>query len=115
MISVKEDVVMALKSTGYPVYFFNVPSESEELPVITYFQMDNIPQTFADNSEQVSKIIMIVDIYSDSSTTQIAERVNCVMFELGFVRKMNRDIPDKPGIQHTTMRFDLEIFNHNYY
>ena len=106
MINAKQDVVMALKSTGIPVFFFNVPAEANDLPCLTYYELDNSPQEFADDAEATSKITMVVDIYSNGSTSDIAHKVNCVLFELGFIREMAQDIPEPtPGVFHKTMRF----------
>lgn len=117
MINIKPDVVMALKSTGIPVLFFNSPVEARGLPCITYYELDNAPSSFADDTESVSKITIVLDIYSHingkQSLSEIAHKVNCVLFELGFIRQMAQDIPEpEADVLHKTMRYQLTIYNY---
>ena len=112
-MNMKQDVVMALKSTGVPVFFFNVPAEANDLPCLTYYELDNSPHEFADNMETMSKITIVVDVYSSGSTSELAHKVNCVLFELGFIREMAQDIPEPtPDVFHKTMRFSSHQYNY---
>ncbi len=75
-------------------------------PRITFFELDNRPDRFADNEESESEITFQIDIWSKGSTTAIHKKVNEIMKSIGFSRYAVADLyEDDTQIFHYAMRF----------
>jgi hypothetical protein len=110
MQSVKSAVLTALQTaTGLSVYFTRPPTFTT-LPVISYFEVNNIGSLFADDVEIGSSLTYQVDIWGNSSLTSYANSVNTAMTGLNFVRTLSQDLYEQDTkIYHKVMRFRLEI------
>lgn len=93
MLNVKPLVVEALENnetlinllSGKKVFFMTT-SEDTELPYITYQEIGNIDDKYFDNQAYSSEIQLIINIWSEGSTTAIAQEVDKTMKELEFKR-----------------------------
>ncbi|PFB38850.1 hypothetical protein CN404_30905, partial [Bacillus thuringiensis] len=71
---------------GGKCVYYRKAKNAEEFPRITFFELDNRPDGFADNDESESEITFQIDIWSKSSTTAIHQKVNEIMKRIGFSR-----------------------------
>ena len=113
MINLRPEIVRALENNqelvsllaGRRVYYRKAKN-AEEFPRITFFELDNRPDGFADNDESESEITFQIDIWSKSSTTTIHQKVNEIMKSIGFSRYAVADLyEDDTQIFHYAMRF----------
>ena len=93
MLNVKEIVVSALENNitlvnllGGKKVFFMATSEDIELPYITYQEIVNVDNNYYDNEAFSSEIQLVINIWSDGSTTTIAQEVDNTMKSLMFKR-----------------------------
>lgn len=115
MIDLKPTIYSALKNDSElstlisdRVFFMQVPTtvKIEDGPCITYYEQNNLPVYFADNHEQASELIFVVDVWSKGNTTAIAQEVDRIMKSLGFVRAVAIDLYEQDtGVHHKSMRF----------
>lgn len=120
MINIKPAVVAALKEDvdligllGGPRIYFQAAPNAKEFPRITYYELDNHGSLYADDMEQASEILIVIDIWHTVKTSEIAQAVDKLMTGLGFVREFASDLyEDDTKIFHKTMRFRIgqEIF-----
>ena len=116
MINIKPTVVAALKADatltgllgGQRVYF-QVSPNADEYPRITYYELDNSGALFADDVEQASEIVIMVDVWSKTSTSAIAQAVDNVMTGLGFEREAAPDLYENDTkVHHKAIRYGIE-------
>lgn len=115
MLNVKPLVVEALENNetlvnllGGRKVFFMTTSEDTELPYITYQEIVNVDDTYYDNEAYSSEIQLAIDIWSDSSTTKIAQEVDKTMKSIGFKRLSAIDLyHEETGIHHKSMRYGI--------
>lgn len=115
MIDLKPTIYSAFKNDSElsilisdRVFFMQVPTtvKIEDGPCITYYEQNNLPVYFADNQEQASELIFVVDVWSKGNTTAIAQEVDRIMKSLGFVRAVAIDLYEQDtGVHHKSMRF----------
>lgn len=115
MIDLKPTIYSALKNDSElstlisdRIFFMQVPTTAriEDGPCITYYEQNNLPVYFADNHEQASELIFVVDVWSKGNTTAIAQEVDRIMKSLGFVRAVAIDLYEQDtGVHHKSMRF----------
>lgn len=114
MISLKSNVLRALEAD--PVLFALlegriwhrvVPEKLKSIfPRITFFELTNLPEDYADDQAISTLVHFQVDIWHLSSTTRIAQEVNRVMEELDFVRSSTADMYEEDTkIYHYALRF----------
>lgn len=121
MISIKSAVLTALQtstalSTLYgQKFYFHYPTDFINLPVGSYFELDNIGNLYADNQEIGSEIIFQIDLWGKSSLTNYALGVDSAMTTLDFTRITSQDLyePDTK-IFHKSMRYRLDISDPNF-
>lgn len=121
MQSIKSAVLTALQtntalSTLYgQKFYFQYPPEFLNLPVGSYFEMNNAGNLFADNQEIGSEIIFQIDLWGNSSLTSYALGVDSSMTSLDFTRISSLDLyePDTK-IYHKAMRYRLDISDPNF-
>lgn len=89
MINLRPDILQALENDqelvsllGGKRIYYRKAKKAEEFPRITYFELDNRPDGFADNQEIESEILFQVDVWAKSSTTAIHQKVNETMKKL---------------------------------
>ncbi|MCU5027660.1 hypothetical protein BK720_00360 [Bacillus thuringiensis serovar brasilensis] len=113
MINLRSEIVQALGNNqelvslldGKRVYYRKAKN-AEEFPRITFFELDNRPDGFADNDESESEITFQIDIWSKGSTTAIHQKVNEIMKRIGFSRYAVADLYEEDTkIFHYAMRF----------
>lgn len=115
MINLKTNVVSALKNDttltgllGGPRIYFQLASNADEFPRITYYEQDNRATLYGDSQEIGSEITFVIDIWAKASTTAIADAVNRVMVGLGFVREFAGDLYEQDtGVFHKNMRYRI--------
>lgn len=113
MINIKPKIVQALESNqalvsllgGKRVYQLVAPNP-DEFPRITFFEMDNIDDRFADDEAISSEIRIQIDIWSKKSIPKIADEVDKTMKSLGFRRTASADLYEaEERIYHKGMRY----------
>ncbi len=110
MQNLKSTVLSALQTatalstlTGF---YFQYPPSFTALPLLSYFEVDNIGNLFADNQEIGSEIVFQIDLWSKSSLSAYALAVDAVMTGLDFVRVSAQDLyEDAEHIYHKAMRY----------
>jgi hypothetical protein len=118
MISLKNTVYSALTTsialttllgTGQRT-FFHRPDDANlaTFPRLTYFELDNFGNLFADNSEYGSEIDYQVDVWHTASTTAIANQVDTIMTGIGFIRLAGPDLYEKDNhVFHKALRYQI--------
>ncbi|PHG55644.1 tail completion protein gp17, partial [Bacillus toyonensis] len=83
MINLRPEIVQALENNqelvsllGGKRVYYRKAKHAEEFPRITFFELNNRPDGFADNEESESEITFQIDIWSKGSTTAIHQKVN---------------------------------------
>ncbi len=96
---------------GVKVTFYH-PSQFNELPVISYYELTTSTGFCFDNAEQAQSSYVQLDIWGTSGgeCSRIAVKVDAAMQNKGWYREMSRDMPPEDGVYHKTMRFSKEIF-----
>lgn len=115
MLNVKPQVIEALESNqalvnllGGKKVFFMTTSEDTELPYITYQEIVNVDDTYYDNKAYSSEIQLVINIWSDGSTTKIAQEVDKTMKSLQFKRLGAIDLHhEETGIFQKNMRYKI--------
>lgn len=121
MQSIKSAVLTALQtatalSTLYgQKFYFHYPPDFLNLPVGTYFELDNTGNLYADNVEIGSEIIYQIDLWGKSSLTALAKAVDDVMVGLDFNRTFSTDLFETDTkIIHKSMRYKLNYSDPNF-
>ncbi|MED0672036.1 DUF3168 domain-containing protein [Aneurinibacillus aneurinilyticus] len=113
MINIKPKIVQALESNqalvsllgGKRIYQLVAPNP-DEFPRITFFEMDNVDDRFADDEAISSEIRIQIDIWSKKSTPNIADEVDKTMKSLGFRRTASADLYEEDTkVFHKGMRY----------
>ncbi|MFB5557315.1 DUF3168 domain-containing protein [Bacillus cytotoxicus] len=113
MINLRPVILQALEANqelvsllGGKRIYYRKAKNATEFPRITFFELDNRPDGFADNKERESEILFQIDIWSKNSTTAIHQKVNEVMKSIGFSRYAVADLYEEDTqIFHYAMRF----------
>ncbi|GMQ61199.1 MULTISPECIES: tail completion protein gp17 [Vallitalea] len=114
MISLNKEVVNLLKNDAditaivkNRIYPNQPPVDAEKYPIITYLEIDNIPNKYADNKVMSSKVAIQLDIWTkNSSSTDLSIKIDKVMFENKYKRFYTHSLSEKStGIQHKIMRY----------
>lgn len=109
MLDKKTDVLEALKSIAGidGGVFIDRPKINSKLSCISFYEISNSPDTFADDEEYLSRINFVIDIWAKTheETGKIAKEVNRVMGLIGFTREFSRDVIET-DIKHKTMRYE---------
>ena len=121
MQNIKESVVSALKTyTALTTLvsdriYFHYPNDFTTLPAISYFEMSNVGDLYADDVEIGSEIVFQIDIWSTTSTSAIALLVDIVMVAEGFTRSASIDLFEKDTkIHHKSMKYRTDISDPNF-
>lgn len=119
MLSIKSAILTALQtstalSTLSGIYFFH-PNDFINLPVASYFELDNTGSIYADNQEIGSEFIYQIDLWGKSSLTSIALGVDDVMTSLDFSRIASRDLYEiDTKIIHRLLQYRLDYSDPNF-
>jgi uridylate kinase len=116
MINVKTEVLQALESNQVlisllenesRIYQHTVPEDdATKYPRITFFEMENMDNNFADDTAISSDIYLQIDVWSKGSTTKIAQEVDKTLKQLQFSRTSATDLYENDtAIFHKAMRY----------
>lgn len=108
MRNVKPEVFAALRRAN-PRVFFSSPDDEAELPCISYLELNNVPDSGADDEEYTSAVEIAVDIWGENSPEEIsaiALDVDREMMAIGFVRTSAPDIPPVEGTYHKNITYE---------
>lgn len=115
MQSIKSAVLTALQtntalSTLYgQKFYFQHPPDFLNLPVGSYFEVNNIGNLFADNQEIGSEITFQVDLWGNTSLSSYALGVDSTMTSLDFTRIQSLDLYEETErIYHKSLRYKLD-------
>ena len=121
MQSIKSAVLTALQtntalSTLYgQKFYFEYPPDFLNLPVGSYFEVNNIGNLFADNQEIGSEITFQIDLWGNTSLTNYALGVDSAMTSLDFTRIQSLDLYETDThIFHKSMRYKLDYSDPNF-
>jgi len=121
MQSIKSAVLTALQSASAlstlygQKFYFQYPPDFLNLPVGSYFELDNTGNLFADNQEIGSEIIYQIDLWGKSSLTSYALGVDSAMTSLDFTRIQSLDLYENDSkIYHKSMRYRLDYSDPNF-
>lgn len=116
MINFKPNIVKALKRVLENVTE-EYPDTFERLPCITYTEELNVPYSICSNGERISTLEYRIDIWSNTSTSELKQQINEQITQLGFTRSFCQDIKDPSGLKHTVLRFEgaLDLDNNRIY
>lgn len=119
MINLRDDILNALKQNtslvellgtykGLPA-IFNLNSPDDEIyPRITFFELNNVDQDYADNQPINSLIRFQIDIWSKGNPINLANEINKTMESLGFVRTFTTDLYESDlKVYHKPIRFKI--------
>ena len=119
MLSIKSAVLTALQtntglSTINGFYFFH-PPEFTNLPVLSYFEVDNTGSLYADDQEIGSEFVYQIDLWHTASLTALAMAVDSAMKTLDFTRISAQDLYENETlINHKSMRYRLDYSDPNF-
>ncbi|MDM5270540.1 DUF3168 domain-containing protein [Bacillus wiedmannii] len=113
MKNLRPDILQALESNqellsvlGGKRIYYRKARNADEFPRITFFELNNVPDSFADDEITSSEITFQIDIWSKNSTTAIHSKVDAIMNGIGFTRYAIADLyEDDTQIFHYAMRF----------
>lgn len=110
---ITEKLLAPLRDEGVQVYY-QYPEKFAVLPAVSYYDLITTESFRADNSEQAQLSRVQIDIWSKNKTQpgEIAEKVNRIMQDNGWIRELGRDLPKgaENKVYHYTMRFAKEIY-----
>lgn len=117
----RPDVLAALEShdelirlLGAPrVYWLKVPAtKAEEFPRITYFEMTNQNDLFAEGKPVAAEVRFQVDVWTKGkSFTEIVKQVDAAMEAAGFQRfATSPDLTDEDGVFHKGLRYIKSVY-----
>lgn len=105
MINFKPEIVKILKKVNNNVVE-TFPSDWSKFPILVYEEENNTPHTTTTEGEVVTLLRYRIEIYSNSSTSEIKSKINELMTKRGFTRSMCLDSNDMQGRRHTIMRYE---------
>jgi len=119
MQNIKSTVLSALQTatalstlTGF---YFQYPTAFTNLPLLSYFELGNVGNLYADNQEIGSEIIFQVDLWGKTSLSNYALAVDSAMTTLDFVRIFATDLFEvDTQIFHKSMRFRRDYSDPNF-
>lgn len=110
---ITEKLLAPLRDEGVQVYY-QYPEKFAVLPAVSYYDLITTESFRTDNSEQAQLSRVQIDIWSKNKTQpgEIAEKVNRIMQDNGWIRELGRDLPKgaENHVYHYTMRFAKEIY-----
>lgn len=105
MINVKDKVYSAL-TKAFPNVTDAYPGNWKELPAIQYMEEDNHVHTWTSEQEELSYVRYRIDIWNNTSTSDIALKVDDELSKLGLKRTLCQDIDDPSHLKHKVMRYE---------
>src|SRR5690606_7098050 len=117
MIDLKPEILQALRGNsalvtllgGAKVWPETVPEGTPD-PYVTFFELANVDDQYADDKAYASEIHFQVDVWSKGNTTAIAQEVNKTMETLGFYRTGAVDLyEDDTKTYHKALRYKINL------
>lgn len=105
MINLKPEIVKLLKRINNNVAE-SFPSDWSKFPILVYEEENNTPYTIAIEGECLTLLRYRIEIYSNSSTSEIKGKIDELMAVRGFTRIMSLDSNDLQGRRHSVMRYE---------
>lgn len=105
MINFKPEIVKVLKHVHSNVVE-SYPNDWANLPVIIYEEEENVPYWIQTSGENLTSLRYRIEIYSNSSTSELKTRINEELTKLGFTRSFATDTNDLGDRRHTTLRYE---------
>lgn len=116
MINIKPEILAALEANqnlitllGGPRIYQLKADEATAFPKISFFEITNIDNNYADDTAITSEIHVQIDIWAKAetaSTSTIAKEVDKTMKELGFKRTAAEDLyEDDTAVFHKALRY----------
>lgn len=103
--ALENDPVLVSLLGGNRVYYHKAKN-ALEFPRITFFELNNTGDSFADNQEIASDISFQIDIWSKNSTSAIHVKVDEIMKNIGFFRYAVADLYESDTqVFHYAMRY----------
>ena len=114
MQNLKSTVLSALQTatalstlTGF---YFQYPTTFASLPLLSYFELGNVGNLYADNQEIGSEIIFQIDLWGKTSLSNYALAVDSAMTTLDFTRIFATDLFEVDTlIFHKSLRYRIDI------
>lgn len=119
MQNLKSTVLTALQTatalstlTGF---YFQYPPAFTNLPLLSYFEIDNIGNLYADDQEIGSEITFQIDLWGKESLSAYSLAVDTVMTGIDFTRVTAQDLFEKDSrIFHKVMRYRKDHSDPNF-
>lgn len=105
MINFKPEIVKILKTVNKNLVE-TLPSDWSKFPILVYEEENNTPYTIAIEGECLTLLRYRIEIYSNSSTSEIKSKIDEAMTKRGFTRIMCLDSNDLQGRRHSVMRYE---------
>lgn len=117
MIDLKPEILQALRGNtalvellGGPKVWPEVAPDSTKEPYITFFELVNVDDQFADDKAFSSEIHFQIDVWSKGNTSPIAAEVNKTMEALGFYRTGSVDMYEEDTKTfHKALRYKVYL------
>lgn len=105
MINIKPQINDLLNEVpGVTVSYF-YPEDFANLPHISYYEASNNEYLRTDGEEQLTDIAIQIDVWSKTSTSELALLVDSKLSSIGFKREFSGDLKDPSGLNHKSMRY----------
>ncbi|BAU27632.1 uncharacterized protein DUF3168 [Aneurinibacillus soli] len=117
MINLKPKIVQALESNqvlvsllgGKRIYPLKAPRPNE-FPRITFFELNNADDQYADDAAISSEIRVQIDVWAKTPSSEVSQEVARTMKELGFQRYSAQDLYEEDTeIFHKGMRYKTTV------
>lgn len=103
--ALESDLTLISLLGGKRVYYHKA-KDAQEFPRITFFELNNTGDSYADNQEIASDISFQIDIWSKNSTSAIHTKVDEIMKNIGFFRYSVADLYESDTkVYHYAMRY----------
>ena len=89
--------------------YFQYPPDFATLPSVSYFELGNIGNLYADNQEIGSEIIFQIDLWGKASLSALALAVDDIMTGIDFTRRQSIDLFENDSrIYHKSMQYKID-------
>lgn len=105
MINVKDQIYAALCTVIDNVSDI-YPKQPSQFPFIFYAEEQNSVYEWTDDKEQLSQLRYRIEIWAESSTSELALHVDSAVSKLGLRRTSCQDLPDPEGRRCKQMRYE---------
>jgi hypothetical protein len=99
-----------IQNSTLPCIFTDYPASFNSLPCISYYEIDLQETDFADDEAIIEQSTLQIDIWSNTSTTEIFEIINPLLKANKFTLINALDIPD-PQIKHKSIKYIIQKIN----